>query len=237
MKTITSLVASLFLISIGQLTGQTSFTLNLGGPANVETIQSSFIFADSGITATATAWSMSRTASNPSFVQSEVVRWSPGLGVKNSSEVITNVPYVPFYVDNEDHYDFVLFVFSGKVDVTQVRVHPSAGTFDLDTSFWLGNVSPSVNLSGQSLAGLSSLGLGSRIDNDGVASNSPRNVPVMTPAGGVNAMLFGARINGDSSFDRFKISSVNATTVIPEPSSAAMMILLGGLALCRRKRA
>ena len=116
-------------------------------------------------------------------------------------------------------------------------MHPSAGTFDLDTSFWLGNVNPSLDLTGQTLAGLNSLGLGSRINNDGVVSNTPRNVPVVTPTGGVNALLFGARINGDSNFDRFKISSIGGTTVVPEPSSSAMVIVLGSLAILRRQRA
>ncbi len=237
MKTIKCLFASLFLISIGQLTAQTSFTLNLGGPDPVETIQNSFIFADGTIKATATAWSISGAAANPSFMQSEVVQWSPGLGVKNSSEVITDTPYVPFYVDNENHYDFVLFIFSGKVDIMHVAINPSGRTFDLDASFWLGNVNPALNLTGQSLEGLDALGLGSPLSNDAAASNSPRSVPVVTPTGGVNALLFGARVNGDVNLDRFKISSVSGTTVIPEPSSAALAMMLGGFALCRRKRA
>jgi hypothetical protein len=231
MKTLTRTLASLFLAAaLSQ--AQSSLNFNLGGPG--ETIQDDFIFASGNVTATATAWSISRTAQNPVFQQSEIVQWSPGIGVKNATETITDVPYVPYYVDNEDHFDFVLFIFSEKVDLTQVKLHPSSGTFDLDASFWLGNIDPATNLTGDLLADLSSLGFGSRIDSDGTVSNSSRFIDVTTPVGGVNALLIGAKIGGDPDFDRFKISEIQGVTVIPEPSSAVM--LLGALALAVRRR-
>jgi hypothetical protein len=227
------LFVSLFFACIAPLCAQTSLNFNLGGPG--ETIKDQFVFADGGVTATATAFSVSRTISGATLQDSKVVQWSPGIGVKNSSEVITDVPYVPYYVDNQDHYDFVLFVFSGQVDVTSVKISPSSGTFDLDASYWLGNIAADTDLSGASFAGLASLGFGSRIDNDSVASGSSRSFGIHTPTGGVNAMLIGARVGGDANYDRFKISTVQGVAVIPEPSTAGLLVCSLALAMRRRR--
>lgn len=234
MTALSRLLVTSCLAFSSQLGAQTSLDFNLGGPG--ETIQDSFIFANGGVTATATAWSISRTVQNPTFQQADIVRWSPGIGVKSGSETITDVPYIPYYVDNQDHYDFVLFVFSEKVEISTVKVHPSSGTFDLDASYWLGNIDPSLDLTGDSLASLISSGFGARIDSDGTVSHAPRSVNVTTPSGGVNALLFGAKIGGDSDFDRFKISAIGGTTVIPEPGSAMLMLGSLALALGRRRR-
>ncbi|RYD22021.1 MAG: PEP-CTERM sorting domain-containing protein [Verrucomicrobiaceae bacterium] len=234
MNALTRIVVSSFLALSSQVVAQTSLDFNLGGPG--ETFHESMIFADGGVTVTATAWSLSRTAQNPTFEQGQLVQWSPGIGVKSGTETITNVPYVPYYVDNEERYDFVLFVFSKKVELSTVKIHPSAGTFDLDASYWLGNIDSSLDLTGDSLASLMSSGFGSRINDDSVASNSPRILDITTPSGGVNALLFGARINGDANFDRFKISALGGSTVIPEPSSTMLALGALGLALGRRRR-
>lgn len=234
MNASTRLFVSLVLACIGQVTAQNSLNFNLGAAG--ETIQDQFIFASGGVTATATAFSVSRTAPGATFQDSQIVRWSPGIGVKNSSEVITDTPYVPFYTDNQDHYDFVLFVFSKKVEVTSVQIHPSAGTFDLDASYWLGNIDANTELTGASFASLTGLGFNSRIDNDSVASHSPRTFSISTPTGGVNALLIGARVGGDAEFDRFKISNVNGVTAVPEPTSAGLLVASLALALHRRRR-
>jgi hypothetical protein len=229
----TRLFVSLFLACIAPLCAQNSLNFNLGGPG--ETIRDQFVFADGGVTATATAFSVNRTASGATFQDSKVVQWSPGIGVKNSSETITDVPYVPYYVDNQDHYDFVLFVFSGQVDVTSVKITPSSGTFDLDASYWLGNIDTNTDLYGATFAGLASFGFGPRTDSDSVASNSPRTFGIDTPTGGVNAMLVGARVGGDANYDRFKISTVQGVAVIPEPTTAGLLVCSLALALRRRR--
>lgn len=234
MKNFTSLFVSMLLAISGHAFGQTSLNFDLGGPG--ENIQNHLVFSCEGVTATATAWSIDRNQMSLGFAASEVVQWSPGLGVKNSTEVITDTPYVPFYVDNQDHFDFILFVFSQKVDINSITVHPSAGTFDLDASLWLGNVDPALNLTGSGFGNLAGYGFGSRIDNDSFASNSPRSFGISSPTGGVNAMLIGARIDGDGEFDRFKISGFSGVTVIPEPSSLLMGLGALGIALRRRRR-
>lgn len=234
MNALSRIVVSSCLALSSQLVAQTSLDFNLGGPG--ETFHESMIFANGGVTVTATAWSLSRTAQNPIFQQGELVQWSPGIGVKSGAETITNVPYVPYYVDNEERYDFVLFVFSRKVELSTVKIHPSSGTFDLDASYWLGNVDSSLDLTGDSLSSLIATGFGSRINDDGVVSHAPRILDIMTPAGGVNALLFGARIGGDANIDRFKISALGGSTVIPEPSSAMLTLGALGLAMGRRRR-
>lgn len=237
------LVACALAMCLPRLAAQTSLTFDLG--ASGETFHNEMVFANGGVTATATGWSVSRTSSTPVFEQSQLAQWSPGIGVRNSSEFITDTPYVPFYVDNQDHYDFVLFVFDEYVDVTSVRVSPSAGTFDLDVSYWMGSVDPSLDLTGYSFADLASAGFGSRINDDWYATNTPRTVGVTTPEGGVNALLFGSRVNGDSSFDRFKISTFGLTTIpnqpgghgqIPEPGAAGLLAFGMALIVIRRRR-
>lgn len=227
------LFVSLFVACIAPLCAQTSLSFDLGGPG--ETVRDQFVFADGGVTATATAFSVNRTISGATFQDSQIVQWSPGIGVKNSSEVITDTPYVPYYVDNQDHYDFVLFVFSNQVDITSVKISPSSGTFDLDASYWLGNINTSTDLSGASFAGLTTFGFGSRIDSDSIASSTSRTFGISSPTGGVNAMLVGARVGGDTNYDRFKISTVQGVTVIPEPTTAGLLVCSLALALRRRR--
>ncbi|MCU0750914.1 MAG: PEP-CTERM sorting domain-containing protein, partial [Akkermansiaceae bacterium] len=234
MKVCTSLFVSMLLGISGHAFGQTGLSFDLGGPG--ENIQDHLVFSSEGVTATATAWSVDRNQISSGFAASEVVQWSPGLGVKNSTEFITDTPYVPCYVDNQDHFDFILFVFSQKVDIQSITVHPSAGTFDLDASYWLGNIDPALDLSGSGFGNLAAYGFGSRMDNDSFASNSPRSFGISSPTGGVNAMLIGARIDGDGEFDRFKISGFSGVTVIPEPSSLLMGLGALGIAMRRRRR-
>lgn len=214
---------------------QTSLNYDLGGPG--ENIQDHFVFSCEGVTATATAWSLDRNNPGAGFSSSEVVQWSPGLGVKNSTEFITDTPYVPFYVDNENHFDFILFVFSQKVDISSITVHPSAGTFDLDASYWLGNIDPSLDLTGSGFGNLAGYGFGPRMDDDAMASNWQRSFGISSPTGGVNAMLIGARVDGDGEFDRFKVSGFSGVTVIPEPSSLLMGVCALGLVMRRRRNA
>lgn len=236
MKTFTHHVVCFSLLCTGSVLAQNSLNFGLGNPSGGENIQNQLIFSNGGITARATGWSVSRTASSPVFQASQVAQWSPGIGVKNSSEYITDTPYVPYYVDNQDHYDFVLFVFSEKVEIDSVTVSPSAGTYDLDVSLWLGNVDSNLNLTGNSFADLNSLGFGTRVDDDWYATNSPRNVNLATPVGGVNAMLVGGRVGGDSSFDRFKVNTVYGATVIPEPSPVGLLGLAAVMLAARRRR-
>ena len=239
MKAQLRFVVTLAVACLGQAFAQTSFTLNLGGAAGVETIRNSMVFSGGGVSATARSWSISRSGTNPKLAQSEVVQWAPGLGSKNSSETITTIPYVPYYVDNQDHYDFILFVFDRKVDLTSLSVNPSGNTFDTDASYWFGNVATGVSLTGKDLSELTPLGFGTQKNNDTSPDNLARTFNLTgAPTGGVNALLVGARFSGDSDFDRFKISTVRGNTiaVVPEPGAVGLVALGFVLAAIRRRR-
>ncbi len=238
MKAPSRLVALISLALLGQVSAQKSFTLNLGGSANTETIKNSMMFSGGGVSAIARSWSVSKTESNAKLAQSEVVQWSPGLGSKNSSEQIKDIPYVPYYVDNEDHYDFILFVFDQKVDLTSLSVTPSGKTFDTDVSYFFGNVNEKISLTGVGLNELPKLGFGSQLNNNTSPNNAARSFGIKTPEGGINAILVGARIGGDSDFDRFKVSTIrgNTITAVPEPSAVGLIALGCVMASLRRRR-
>lgn len=200
-----------------------------------ETITDALVFTGGEVNATATGWSQPTVGGT--FRQAELVQWSPGIGVKSEGEVILDVPYVPFYVDNEDSYDFVLFVFDSPVEIDRLKVHPSGKSFDRDVSYWLGNIDPSLDLTGSGFSDLANFGFGTRIDRDASIGNGARWVDVNSNSGGLNALLVGARVDGDSNYDRFKIQTLEVTALaVPEPSA---LVLLGAAVplLLRRKRA
>ncbi len=240
MKAFLRILASLAVACLCQVSAQTGFTLNLGGATNAETIKSSMVFSGGGVSATARSWSISRTDPRGEFTRSEIVQWSPGIGSKNSSEAITTVPYVPYYVDNEDHYDLILFVFDQKVELTSLSLTPSGKTLDTDVSYWFGNVDPNVSLTGDNGSGFSSFGFGSMNSSDTSPGSSARSFNLTgAPTGGVNALLVGARVFGDSDFDRFKISAIRGDTVVnavPEPGATGLIALGFVLAGIRRRR-
>lgn len=229
MRNRTIIAISCLLVLASRLGAQTSLSLDLGKSG--ETTANTLVFAGDGLNAVATGWSAPR--SGGSFQQAELLQWSPGIGVKSAGETITNVPYVPYYVDNETSYDFVLFIFDSSVEIDRVRINPSGNYFDRDVSYWMGNIDPSLDLSGATLGSLASLGFGTRIDNDSTIANTSRWVDVNSNTGGMNALLVGARVGGDADYDRFKIQTLEVT-MIPEPSS--LLLLGAALPLLARRR-
>lgn len=220
----TRLFVSLLIACVAQVSAQTSLSFNLGAPGT--TIQDQFVFADGGVTATATAYSSSQTSFDSLFEDSQIVQRNPGIGVRNPP---------PNYRDYQNHYDFVLLVFSEQIDITSVDIRPSTGAFDLDTFYWLGNIITDTDLDGVSFAGLTTLGFGSRIDNDSVTNSAPRSFGITTPSGGVNALLIGARIGSNAHYDNFKIAAIHGMTVIPEPTTAGLLVCSLAFALRRRR--
>lgn len=233
MKTI-RLAALLFTAAASPPLAAQSFDMNLGGEIGLETIKNQFVFTSGNLTATVTGWSVARDNANATFQQSQIAQWSPGIGVKNSSETITDIPYVPYYVDNQDHYDFALFIFNKKVDIDRISVNPSGNNFDTDVSYKLMNVATTYTPGGLKLSDLGTLS-----NNNTSASTAARWVNITTPADGVNAILIGARTNGDSSFDRFKIGVMQGIVpvqTVPEPSCLLLAAASSAL-FFRRKRA
>ncbi|RYD31014.1 MAG: hypothetical protein EOP87_15530, partial [Verrucomicrobiaceae bacterium] len=163
---------------------RTSLDFNLGSSG--KTIRDQFIFSNSGVTATATAWRIRHTAPDPSFERSELVRDASGIHVKDTTETIVGFsPSRHHRGDGGDRYDFVLFVFSRKLELSTVRIHPDVMTSDLDASCWLGDINPSPEVTADTLVGLISSGFASRVDSRG----APGVLDIAAPSGGVNALL------------------------------------------------
>lgn len=205
-------------------------------------------FTSGGITITATAWGFTWGSGNTALESAALGQWSTGLGVCDRAEG-SGCSDPSHQVDNEGYDNFVLFQFSAPVDITTVTIDPY-GTWDRDVSYWAGNVVGTLNLDGKTYANLAALGFGSRVDDDGTTSSSSRNVAIS--GGAVNALLFGAQVGGqdptsytyncgsyqhprtctgtDYSYDYFKISGLNATTVpppdtnpVPEPGTVVLL--------------
>lgn len=153
-------------------------------------------------------------------------RWSSGLGVCNRAESCQD-PY--HQVDNDGIDDWVLFFFSEAVDVTSVRIDPYRDT-DRDVSYYLGNVTGPLNLTGVRYSDLDELGFGAVQNSTASSSSSARNVTIN--GGFVNALLVGGYLGGTDQDDWFKIVSITADTPsrsIPEPGS--LLLMLSGAAM------
>ncbi|TFG82624.1 MAG: VPLPA-CTERM sorting domain-containing protein [Chromatiales bacterium] len=186
---------------------------------------------------------LSNTADTPvnSFETAYIKRFSTGLGVCNREEgsisycLNTNAIH---QVDNVGQQDLVLFLFDSQQAMQSLTIDPY-GVWDRDVSFWVGNVSPSLSLSGSTFANLGALGFGSQMNSLNGASDAALTISLGGYMG--NALLVGGLFPADGTPDRFKIRSLvtNAgISVVPVPAGAWLLLSgFGVLAGLRRRPA
>jgi hypothetical protein len=205
-----------------------------GGAMGEGTVGNTRTFTAGGITLNVTAWGYTydiAPGTNNALGKASLGRWSTGLGSCNTTEMPCSSP--SHQVDNVGVDDWVLFVFSEAIDITSVRIDPY-GNYDRDVSYYVGNVSAPLNLTGVNYAGLGGLGFSSLNNSESTASDAYRDVSI---AGGyVNALLVGGYANSDQD-DYFKIKSVAGQTRVPEPSTLLLLFVgAGAIAFSRSRR-
>lgn len=228
--------STLFVVPAGGSTwdfrssSSTPSTSNGSGLGNLRT------FTSGGVIVTVTSWGLTGNGLT-TFQTAQTGRWGTGLGICNALEG-AGCGDPAHQADNAYQYEFALFLFSAPLELIAITIDPF-GAWDRDVTYYTGtNVSSSVNLTGVSLAGLAGLGFSGPTHNDSTASADPRSVVIN--GSGLNAVLFGARLGGDSYVDRFKIQSMTASLSedpIPEPATFVMIgTALVGLGCLRRVR-
>jgi hypothetical protein len=223
----TSIAAQATTINFNVMSGGTNSAASAYG--NVRT------FSSSGLNVTATAWSL--PTSSADFAAAQLGRATNyGLWACNTGEGI-NCSSPEHQIDNVGGMEFVLFQFSQAVDPSSISI-TTYSQADLDVSYYLGNVASNLSLASVNLAELAGLGFGGRINDDVNSYATSRTVSIVNN-GGVNALLVGARISGDSKADYFKIQqlSVNTVSDVPEPGTFLMTgAALFALGLVRRAK-
>ncbi|BCU79253.1 hypothetical protein llg_39680 [Luteolibacter sp. LG18] len=212
-----------------------SLNWNLTGSAGILDSGDKLFFTQNNITVTASAWGYTYGSSDNALEQAALGQWNVGMGVVSGTEDPSGVDH---QLDNAGPDEWVLFVFSEKVQITGVTVDPY-GVYDRDVTYWTGNVSTNIDLTGKTYADLASLGFNGETSDSSTASESARTVPVTNPAGGVNAILFGAKRGeySGSDIDRFKITAMSTSSIaaVPEPTGL-LLGSLGLLTLFKRRR-
>lgn len=138
-----------------------------------------------------TGWGYTWGSADNALQSGQLGRWSTGIGVCNRSEG-TGCDSPEHQVDNDGPDDWVLFLFSAKVDIQSIRIDPY-GTYDRDVRYYVGNPTGPFDLTGKSYADLAALGFLAAQDDLGSYGDAARDVAIVEPAGGVTALLIGAR--------------------------------------------
>jgi hypothetical protein len=203
------------------------------GPHADDDFGNGLVFANGGQGFTATSWSHTGGRRNQSFGAALGVIYSTGIGVTHQGEG-SRVP--EHQIDNGRGNDWVLLIFEGPVSEVTLTIDPY-GIWDRDVTYYTANLSEPVDLAGLTYTDLAALGFGERVDDLSTRSSEEREIEITSESGGFNAILIGAQQGKPKpgSVDRFKITGLNATFTVPEPS-AALLGLMGGLMLLQRRR-
>ena len=198
----------------------TSSTSSGSGYGNVYT------FTANSVTATVTAWGLTGS-SGTTFQTAEVARTLYGLGSCNQGEGV-GCTGASQRVDNVSQLEFLLFQFSAPVNLKQIVIDPGGTAFDRDVSYWIGNLSGSLN--GIGLSGLAGLGLGTRLDLPNTSGSS--TITLSLTGNNVTSLLFGtqaALTTTTAENDRFYVRSLidDVPAAVPEPGT--LVLLAAGL--------
>ncbi len=192
----------------------TPYTVTGGGVGNV------FTFVSNGVSMTLTSWGITGDHYTE-FRAGTTGRWAEGVGVCDALEG-SSCGSPEHQVDNDGAVDFLLLQFSTPVFPQSIIIQPY-GYYDSDVTYFLGNTSSSLNLTGLTVSDLPGVGFGTAKYSPGNVDNDPRTVNITsnTP---VNSILFGARLSsgGDRYDDYFKVQVVNAAPV-PEPATLGLV--------------
>jgi hypothetical protein len=189
-----------------------------------------------GPTVTATAWYVGQGGT---FQAATLGQYAGGLGVCYPGVDCTTLANQQLSNQSSDA-EFILFQFSKPVDPSSINIQ-SLTNSGLDVSYWLGGTGQNLNLTNDNLtSSLSSLGFGPRTDSNGT-SGTTRVVDLTggTPAGAVDAVLFGAKYPYNSSYnDQFLIRGMAGVVTNPEPSAIILLftITLFGFGITRRAK-
>ena len=240
---ITSCLALVLLVLGPQTAGASTWNFASGGTSAISTGSSygnRVTFSQGLESLRATAWSNTGSTPQYSLEKAALGRFSTGLGVCNRDEgSVTSCisGSLLHQVDNVSQQDLVLFVFNSPQTMQSLTIDPY-GVWDRDVSFWVGTVSPTLDLSGSTFASLAALGFGPQVNS----LNSAGEAALTIGLGGLvgNALLVGALNPADGTPDRFKIRSLVTTvptSVVPVPPALWLFVsALGALAGVRRFR-
>jgi len=219
--------------ALGLSAATITFDLTSGNGTGNGTLRT-FTDAGSGITVTATAWSLLNYGTT--FSTGQLGQFSTGLGVCNANEG-NNCSSPDHQVDNAGSFDFVLFQFNQPVTINTIVIDPYApANADRDVTYYLSDNLNPIPLTLTTVSALSGQGFSGPTSQSNSASLNP--LPITIASGPDRAILFGASIVGGND-DYFKIASLTVTTsVVPEPEATWTLCgALAALVLYRKRRA
>jgi hypothetical protein len=177
-----------------------------------------------GLTVTVSGWSTTSNASSATPSSGTATAWlNNGYGVMNATTDGSHT------VDNAGYYDFLRLEFSKAVTLDQV----SLKAFN-DTDAWVSFGSTSTSMT-------TANGWSTFIKNgsDFMGGFTDRSFsPNLTTTPATVWLIGAARGASAGSNDEFKVSAINVTAAVPEPSTWAMMLVGFGMvgAVARRRK-
>ena len=194
-------------------------------------------FAVGGLQVQASAWSIQGST----LEQAYLGLYGSGLGVTNDNEGTGSG--LTHTTDNVGQSDFILLLFNQAVNISSARLTPydvSATPNDNDALVSYATSAHPFTGSPTPVALNSALWAALFANDYNVSGNmvSPNATSLNSAGLFGNAWLIGAAWpNPDNNDDGFKLTSINVTAAVPEPSSWAMMLIgFGAMGVALRRR-